>query len=207
MSRMASPSAIRPVTWAVMTGEPSATGEAAEIGSAFRRVGWDEPPGFVLGVADGVIAGNSPEALPAPMSRLASAFRSGEFRFGIGPSGSTMSGEALADDLDLDLDLAAAVAAVTVVLSSAAGGVHLAVVVTLAVAVSVTELTEDASEATAICALRSVACLSVTEPSVHDAVSFLLQPLVNSGFWLVGAEVSATVTPDAEPFSAETFTS
>jgi hypothetical protein len=49
--------------------------------------------------------------------------------------------------------------------------------------------------------------LSVTEPSVHDAVPFLLQPLVNSGFWLVGCEVSATVTPDAEPFTVETFTS
>ena len=69
------------------------------------------------------------------------------------------------------------------------------------------ELTEDAFEATAICALRSVACLSVTEASVHDAVPSLLQPLVNSGFWLVGCEVSATVTPDAEPFTVETFTS
>ena len=137
------------------------------------------------------------------MSRLASAFRSGEFRFGMGPSGSTMSGEAPAEDVDLP----AAVAAVTAVLSLAAGGVHLAVVVTLAVAVSLTELTEDALEATAICAFRPVACLSVTEPSVHDAVSFLLQPLVNTGFWLVGCEVSATVTPDAEPFSVETVTS
>jgi hypothetical protein len=146
-----------------------------------------------------VMSGNRPAALPAPMSRLASAFRSGTFRFGTGPSGITMSGLAPA--------AAAAAAAVTVVVSSAAGAVHLAVVVTLAVAVSFTELTDDAVEATAICALRSVACLSVTEARVHDAVPFLLQPLVNSGFWLVGCEVSATVTPDAESLMVETFTS
>lgn len=94
---IASPSAIRPTTWAVKTGAPSETVEVSETGSAFccllacGRATW-----FWLGVGDGVIAGNSPAALPAPMSRLASAFR-----FGMGPSGSggrfTVPGEALVE--------------------------------------------------------------------------------------------------------------
>src|SRR5579859_4326216 len=187
-----------------MTGEPSATGEALTTGPACCPVGVDKP-GVPAGSVDaGVIDGNRFEALPAPISRLASAFRSGVFRFGIGPSGSTTFGETLAEDVG---EADAAAAAVTVVLSAAAGAVHLAVVVTLAVAVSFTEVTDDALEATATCALRSVACLSVTELSVHDAVPFLLQPLVNSGFWLAGSEVSATVTSGAEPFLAKTVTS
>lgn len=47
----------------------------------------------------------------------------------------------------------------------------------------------------------------VTEATVHEAVpSPLLQPLVNSGFWLDGWEVSVTDTFDAEPFWVETCT-
>ena len=185
-----------------MTGEPSATGEALVSGSTACLPDDDAPAALGLGVPAAVMSGNKLEALPAPMSRLASAFRSGTLRFGMGPS-ATRSGEALAEALDVDL---AAAAAETAVVSAAAGAVHLAVVATLAVAVSFTELTEDAFEATAICADRSAACLSVTELSVHDAVPFLLQPLVNSGFRLVGCEVSATVTPEAEPFWVETVT-
>jgi hypothetical protein len=94
-------------------------------------------------VAEGVIAGNSVAALPAPMRRLASAFK-----FGMGPSGSAGRGaefEALADEW-------VAEAEVTDVIPAAAGGVHLAVVAMLAVAVSLTEVTEVAFEGTAICA-------------------------------------------------------
>ena len=41
---------------------------------------------------------------------------------------------------------------------------------------------------------------------VHEAVpSPLLQPLVNVGFWLVGCDVSATVTSEADPFSVDTW--
>ena len=42
---------------------------------------------------------------------------------------------------------------------------------------------------------------------MHEAVpSPLVQPLVNSGFWLDGWAVSATDTSEAEPFSVETCT-
>jgi hypothetical protein len=139
-------------------------------------------------------------ALPAPMSRLASAFR-----FGISPGGSgkvDTLGEAVADEDDL-----AAAAEVTAVVPAAAGGVHLAVLVTLAVAVSFTDVTDVALDATAICALRFTGLVVVTEATVHEAVlSPLVQPLVNSGFWLDGWEVSVTDTFEAEPFLVETCT-
>jgi hypothetical protein len=140
----------------VKTGVPSETGDATETGAVFALVGWPAAavePGLAPG--DGPIAGNRPDALPAPMNMLASPFRAG-----MGPSGSTAtcvgSGEAGADFF------VAADAAVTAVVSAAAGGVHLVVLTTLAVAVSFTELTEVASPATAICALRLVAFV-VTE--------------------------------------------
>lgn len=82
-------------------------------------------------------------ALPAPMSRLPSAFR-----FGISPGGSGNEdtlGEAVADG-------SVVAAEVTEVVPAAAGGVHLTVVTMLAVAVSFTEATDVAFEATAICA-------------------------------------------------------
>ena len=50
-------------------------------------------PGEGLGVADGLIAGNRPEASPAPMSWLEMPFRSG-----IGPSGSVVPGDTPGDD-------------------------------------------------------------------------------------------------------------
>lgn len=91
--------------------------------------------------------------------------------------------------------------------ADAAGGVHLALVAMLAVAVSFTELTELAFDATAICAFRVAGLVAVTELTVHEAVpSPLVQPLVNSGFWLDGWEASATDTFEAEPFLVETCT-
>jgi hypothetical protein len=155
-----------------------------------------------LGVADGLIAGNRPDASPAPMSWLEMPFR-----FGIGPSGRLVCGETPGDDAPADEladELAGdADAAVTATVSAAEGGVHLSVVATLAVAVSVTEVTELAPAATGICALSDAGCLSDTELTVQLAVpSPLRQPPVNTGFWLAGRAVSATVTPDAEPLSA-----
>ena len=161
------------------------------------------PPGNGLGVADGLIAGNRPEASPAPMSWLEMPFR-----FGIGPSGRLVPGETPGDDAPAAELAGDADAAVTVTVSAAEGGVHLSVVVTLAVAVSVTEVTELAPAATGICALRDTGCLSDTEPTAQLAVpSPLRQPPVNTGFWLAGRAVRATVTPDAEPlFAVETCT-
>jgi hypothetical protein len=97
-----------------------------------------------LGVADGTIAGNRPDALPAPMSELETPLR-----FGMAPSGSVVSGgETLADDLAGE----AGAAAVTATVSLADGGVHFTEVTMLAVAVSFTAVTEMAPDATGICA-------------------------------------------------------
>ena len=87
-------------------------------------------------MADGLIAGNRPEALPAPMSWLEMPLR-----FGIGPSGSVLSGRTPADEV-ADL-VGEAEAAVTATVSAADGGVHFSVVVMRAVAVSFTEVTMD----------------------------------------------------------------
>jgi hypothetical protein len=153
-------------------------------------------------VAAGLIAGNRPDALPAPMSELETPFRSGS-----GPSGTVVpAGVVPAGVLPGDL-AGEAGAAVTATASCAAGGVHFAVVTMLAVAVSATELTEVAPAATGIWACRLTALASGTEPAVHVAVlSPLAQPLVNAGCWLDGAEFRATDTSAAEPFLAETVT-
>ena len=159
------------------------------------------PPGEGPGVADGLIAGNRPEALPAPMSWLETPLR-----FGIGPSGSVLSGRTPAEEV---ADVAGeAEAAVTATVSVADGGVHFSVVATLAAAVSFTEVTEVALAATGICALSDAGFLSETELTVQLAVpSPLAQPLVNAGFWLDGWAVRATVTAATEPlFSVETCT-
>jgi hypothetical protein len=128
-------------------------------------------------------------------------------RFGIGPSGRLVSGEIPGGDVPADELAGEADAAVTATVSVADGGVHFPVVTTLAVAVSFTEVTELALAATGIWALRDTGCLSDTEPTAQLAVpSPLTQPLVNTGFWLAGSDVRATVTPDAEPFDVETCT-
>ncbi len=99
-------------------------------------------------MADGMIAGNRLDALPAPISELETPLR-----FGMGPSGSVVSGgEPLADDLADDSAGAADAAAVTATVSLADGGVHFTEVTMLAVAVSFTEVTEVALDATGICA-------------------------------------------------------
>lgn len=168
-----------------MAAEPAA-------GSAFRRLAGVLLPGEGLGVAPGLIAGNSPEALPAPMSELEMLFR-----FGTGPSGSVVPGTA---GVVPGGALAGEAAAVTATVSAAEGGVHVAVVVTLAVAVSVTEVTELALSATGICACKVSGCLPDTAPAGQLAVPLpLAQPPVNTGFWLDGWEVRATVTAEADP--------
>ena len=89
-------------------------------------------------MADGTIAGNRPDALPAwgelPMRELETPLR-----LGMGPSGSVVSGGALlTDGLAGEADAAAVTATVTL----ADGGVHFNGVTMLAVAVSFTEVTE-----------------------------------------------------------------
>jgi hypothetical protein len=151
-----------------------------------------------LVVAPGLIAGNKPDALPAPMSELEAPFR-----FGSGPSGTVMAVGAPPEDL-LPGDPGAAV---TVTASCATGGVIVAVVTMLAVAVSVTEPTEVALAATGIWASRVTALVSDTAPTAQVALlSPAAQPLVNVGFWLIGVAARATDTPAAGPFSVETVT-
>lgn len=203
MSRTATASAISPATWPVSPGLTNAMAEEFGLGLSCPGAAAAWLPGKGLGVTDGLIAGNRPEASPAPMSRLVTPLRSG-----IGPSGrlasvGTPGDDAPAGDVDGEAD-----AAVTVTVSAADGGVHFSVVTTLAVAVSFTEATELALAATGICALRDTGFLSDTEPTAQLAVpSPLRQPLVNTGFWLAGWAARATVTPDAEPlFAVETCT-
>src|SRR5580692_8906500 len=144
------------------------------------------------------MVGNRLAALPAPMNMLAWPFSAG-----MGPSGSTaMCSAALGEAL---AELLFAAAAATAVVSAAAGGVHFVVVTTLAVAVSLTELTEVAFDATAICAFR-LAAFVVTELRLHEAVPSLAHPLLNVGFWLDGCAVSATDTSEAVPFLVDTCT-
>lgn len=143
----------------------------------------------------GLIAGNRPDALPAPMSELETPFR-----FGRAPSGTVVPSDAGADDLAGE-----AGAAVTVTVSWAAAGVPFTVLTMLAVAVRVTELTEVAPAATGISASRLTGLAS--ELTVHAAaLAVLAQPLVKAGCWLDGAEVRATDTSAAGPFWVETVT-
>ena len=103
-------------------------------------------------MADGTIAGNRPDALPAPMGLLERmSLLETPLRFGMGPSGSVVSGgELLTDGLTGDAEADAA--AVTATVSLADGGVHFTEVAMLAVAVSFTAVTEMAPDATEICA-------------------------------------------------------
>ena len=148
MSMIASPSAIRPATWAVSTGAWDETASALASGSEFCLPGCAGSAGLALGTAEGLIAGNNVAALPAPMSRLASAFR-----FGTGPSGSGGRVALAEDAFDEWVDgWGVAAAEVTEVVPDAAGGVHLTVLTMLAVAVSFTDVTDVALDATGICA-------------------------------------------------------
>ena len=182
------------------TGVPSEVGEASATGAVSRLAGWVAVAvGLGLGPGAGPMVGNKLAALPAPTSKLASPFSAG-----MGPSGSTAMCSAALGAAVAEL-FAAAAAAATVVVSAAAGGVHFVVVTTLAVAVSITELTEVAFDATAICAFRLMAFV-VTELRLHEAVPSLAHPLLNVGFWLDGCAVSATDTSAAVPFLVDTLT-
>ena len=90
VSSTATASAISPATWPVSPDSANASGEAPVTGRTF---GWPAcvlAPGAGLGAVPGLIAGNRPDALPAPMSDLDAPFW---FRFGIGPSGSVVPGD------------------------------------------------------------------------------------------------------------------
>jgi hypothetical protein len=196
VSSSAVASAMSPAIWAVSTG---ARVEESATDSAFRRVAcacsWADGDG--VGVAAGEIAGNRPEAFPAPMSELDTLFR-----LGMEPTGSAVSGGALVADVVGEAD-----AEVTVTVAAAAGGVHVVVVTMLAVAVSFTELTELALDETGTWASMSTVLESATEPTVQVAVlSPFAQPLVNVAFWLAGSVVRVTDTSAAEPFLVETAT-
>jgi hypothetical protein len=199
-SMTARASAMSPASWPASPGCVSATGEAPEIGSAFALPPWALVPGAELGDADGLIAGNRPDALPTPMSWLEKPLR-----FGMGPSGS-----AACDEPELPAgELAGeADAEVTATVSAADGGVHFAEVETLAAAVSFTEVTEVALDATAICAPSLAGCFSDTELTGQVAVPlYFPQPLVNVGFWLEGCAVRVTDTLAADPlFVVDTST-
>ena len=109
----ATASAISPATWPVSPGSTNAMAE--ESGTGLRGPFGAGVPGEGLGVADGLIAGNRPAALPAPMSWLETPLR-----FGIGPSGSVLSGRTPADEV-ADL-VGEADAPVTATVAAAASG-------------------------------------------------------------------------------------
>lgn len=198
VNMIASASAMSPATWPVIPGLPIPRAEESETGWAFGLLlcGWVS--GDELGVADGMIAGNRLDALPAPMSELETVLR-----FGMGPSGSLISGGGLADDL-----VRAAGTAVMATVSAADGGVHFTEVTMLAVAVSFTEVIEVTPDATGICARRVAGCLSDTELTVQVAVpSPLAQPVMKAGFWLESWAAMATDTFATDPlFSVDTCT-
>jgi hypothetical protein len=215
---MASPSTMRPAASAVSDDVLlSETCEASGSVAAWCLLGCVAALcGVGLALGDGVMTGNRPAALPAPICVLICVLAT-PFRAGIGPSGRTAicvaSGGAWVETVAFfalfatSFFVLVAEAAVTAVVSAAAGGVQFAVVVTLAVAVSFTELTEVAVDAIAIWACRVAGCFVVTEVMLHEAVpSPLAQPLVNVGFWLDGCAASATVTSEADPFSVVTCT-
>jgi hypothetical protein len=176
---------------------------AEEPGTGLRWLPGAGLPGEGLGVADGLIAGNRPAALPGWMSWLKTPLRLGIGPSGSAPSGTTPAGDEPAGDLAGEAE-----AAVTATVSAADGGVHFSVVTMLAVAVSFTEVTDLALAATGICALSEAGCLSDTALTAQLAVPApVAQPLVNLGFWPDGWAVRATVTSAAEPlFSVETRT-
>ena len=133
-----------PATWPVSPGLPIPRAEESETGSAFRLLPCGWTPGGELGEADGMIAGNRLDALPATDERARDAVevRDGperQRRLRRGPPADDLAGEADA-------------AAVTATVSVADGGVHFTEVTMLAVAVSFTEVTEVVPDATGICA-------------------------------------------------------
>ena len=87
----ATASAISPATCPVSPGLTKAMAE--ESGAGLRWLPGAGLPGEGLGVADGLIAGNRPAALPGWMSWLKTPLR-----LGIGPSGSAPSGTTPAGD-------------------------------------------------------------------------------------------------------------
>jgi len=113
--------AARPMIWAVTTGMPSGSSEVLAAGSAVSFPARAPTPGAGLGAADGLICGNSPAALPAPMSELFSLFRSGS-----GPIGTfaaptpLVPGDGEVGALELDED--DVTAAVTCAVWEAVGG-------------------------------------------------------------------------------------
>jgi hypothetical protein len=131
---------------------------------------------------------------------------------GVAATAGAMAGEAdgegvLAGDVLAGGVLAATVGALTATVSAADGSALMAgLVAASAVAVRVTDVTE-APAATEICACIwyvDGASAVASAPIVHVAdPSPLGQRLVNSGW---GVPVSVTVTPDAEPFAAQTCT-
>lgn len=197
VSKMATPSAMSPATWPVSAGSPNPMVEDTATGRGVRLLACACVPGVGLGVGvtDGLILGNRPDASPASMSELETLLRSG-----MGPSGSVVPGVAAGEELAGLVGDAGG--AVTATATAADGGVHVAEVTMLAVAVSRTDV---ASDPAGICACRLTGDLSETEAIEHAAVPTPLgQPLVNAAFWLDGCAVRATDTPAADPFSAET---
>jgi hypothetical protein len=70
VSRMAIPSAMSPAAWPVSPGWPNPMDEDTATGWAPFWLLCGRVPGVGLGVADGLILGNRPDASPAPMSEL-----------------------------------------------------------------------------------------------------------------------------------------
>jgi hypothetical protein len=83
-----------PTTCAVSTGLPRAKAEASATGRAAPLLDWGWTPGDGLGVDDGAIAGNRPDALLAPMSCPVSVLM-----VGTGPMGRARSAGVMPADV------------------------------------------------------------------------------------------------------------
>jgi hypothetical protein len=209
----ASASAISPITWAVTTGVPSGSTEVFAAGFAFSRP--ERPPapapGAGLGEADALICGNSPVALPAPMSELPTPFRSGSGPTGIEPVPMLLPAptesplmpvfplllvlpllrRGLLDDGPGD-DL---VGAVTCAVSVAVGGFFSAVPGGCSITFRVTEVTDVALDGTAT-TTGSMVWFWPGARVPHDAVLFPVthNVLLNWAISPAGRAASVTVT-------------
>jgi hypothetical protein len=212
--RNATASAQSPTIWAPMTEVPSGSADSSATGRVLALV-----PSAVGNCCElappGLRVGNRPEALPPGLSADPVPFRYGRFPTCSGdvtsPDGTggmlslvVVPEVELEDELEGEVDPAGGVVTETV---SDTWGSFARCAVT-AVAVSLTDVTVVAVTGTVTCAASwRAADAEATVPRAHDAVSSSLpQPMLNSGFWLVGVTDRRTVVPGALPFLVQAST-
>ena len=208
---------IRPNTWAVAADMFSARVKLPACGELASATGLPGVPVTGVGVGTGAISGRSLATLAGVNSEVVTPAGVGTVIGGstVASAGvltglTCATGDVLADVFFADAD-ADAEAAVTLTDCDAEGMAAMAgLVAASALAVSVTEVTELAEDATAICACSEYAAGASEVPS--DPIAQVAEPFppgqrpVNVAAWPCGEAASVTDTPDAEPFCAETWT-